>query len=409
MISNPRSSFTANSILNINTTSNNRAWSQFNSNTITTANLALKRSFDTMAGHRSFADVPVNRSFSGDVIMATSSPNPSFNMSFTQSFTQSFCSTGSGAMDVDSADETDADTDPGDADTNSPASSYPHPQSQTTKNRAIPVVKTVIIPTINPDADPTDTTGETLTEFHPFTRLPPKIRELVWSLDAPAPRTRFVELHTYSTIDHILRLRYIPPLPPLFSTSRESRAFSITHEGGEIIKFNVDDFNALFSFHGRKIGDGAKQEEASFYFNFTQDILWLGNRFTAACNTTETSRLSTLSSILPLPYLSRIKKLLITYSGLDSYAMIGPTMRPYASLETLYLAMWDKGSKMSVRRMLRLGVPDVGVAARKIEEFVRRTEDEETDDDEESEDVTSGRLAVRARRRILEVEVRLGD
>jgi hypothetical protein len=356
-----------------------------------------------MAANSSIADIPVNRSFGGDVIMATNSPNQSFNMSFTQSS----CSTGSGAMNVDSGDDTDADTDPRDADINSPPSSYPPTQSQTA---TIPTIKTIVIPTIDPEADPTDTTGEPLTSFHPFARLPPRLRELIWSLAALAPRTRFLELHTYSNLDHMPRLRYTPPLPPLFSTSRESRNLSITHEGGEIISFSSADLTALFSFHGRKISDNADAKtDVGFYFNFNRDILWLGNRFTAGCNTTETSRLSTLSSILPISHLSRIKKLVITYSGLDSYATIGQTMRPYAGLETLYLAMWDKGSKEKVRKMLAYGVPDVGVTARRIEELICQTEDEETDDDEEAEEATSRRLAVRARRRILEVEVRLGD
>jgi hypothetical protein len=356
-----------------------------------------------MAAGRSFPDIPVNCSFGSDVIMSTYLPNQSFDMSVTHSF----CITGSGAMDVDSGDDTDADTDPGDADTNSPPSSYPPTQSHTA---TIPIIKTIIIPSFNPKADPLDITGETLETFHPFTRLLPQVRELIWSLAAPTPRTRFIELHTYSIIDQIPRLRYIPPLPPLFSTCRESRNFSITHEGGEIICFSSADFTALFSFYGRKIGDSPDtKKKVGCYFNFSRDILWLGNRFTAACNTTEISRLSTLSSILPLPYLSRIKKLLITYSGLDSYALIGPTMRPYASLETLYVAMYDKGSKKGVKKMLKHGVPDVGVTARRIEELVRQTENEETDDDEETEEVTNGRLAVRARRRILEVEVRFGD
>jgi hypothetical protein len=359
-----------------------------------------------MSADRSFADVPVNRSFGGDVIMSTDSPDQSFN----QSFTRSFSSTGSGAMDLDNGDDIDADTDPRDTVMNSPPSSYPQTQSQTERQPTIPVVKTVIIPTFDPDTDPTDITGEDLTQFHPFTRLPPKVCELIWSFAAPAPRTRFVELHTYSDLEHVPRLRYIPHLPPLFSTSRESRSFSIAHEGGEIITFTTAGFTALFSSHGRKIGDSADAKaDVGFYFNFARDILWLGNRFTAACNTTETSRLSTLSSILPPRYLSRLKKLLITYSGMESYALIGPTMRPYAGLETLYVCMTDKGSKQSVRKMLRHGVPDVGVTASRIEELVKQTEDEETDDDEESEEVAKGRLVARARRRILEVEVRLGD
>jgi hypothetical protein len=84
-------------------------------------------------------------------------------------------------------------------------------------------------------------------------------------------------------------------------------------------------------------------------------------------------------------------------------------MRPYAGLETLYVAMCDKGSKEKVRKMLGYGVPDVGVTARRIEELICQTEDEETDDDEETEEAATRRLAVRARRRILEVEVRLGN
>ncbi len=322
-----------------------------------------------------------------DAVMTADSPD------------QSFKSTDSGAMDLDNA------TNPDDSgvDVNSPPSLPPtspsdqHINALTAHHHISP--------------NPINTTYQTPTASPTFTGLPLAIRSLIYSLAAPAPRTRILELHTYNTIDHTPRLRYIPPLPPLFSTTRESRTFSIAHEGGEIVPLTPETFTALFSFHGRKIGEAehVKEQDRGFYFNFTRDIVWLGARFTGACNTTETQRLTTLSCILPPVSLSRIQRLIVSYSGLDSYALIGPVFRPFAHLETLYLCVNDGRMKEDVKMLLAKGVPAAGAIAAKVKSMVEEAEAEETDDDEESKEVAQERLAVRAMRRVLEVELRLEE
>ncbi|CAG5153742.1 uncharacterized protein ALTATR162_LOCUS3311 [Alternaria atra] len=331
--------------------------------------------------------------------MLTVKESPEDAVMTTDSAAQSFNITCSGAMNIDR----DNGSEGSGLDVHRIPS--PHPGTQSTQQ-----INTFIVDQ-HSNPEPTNTTGQSPNTFPHFVKLPSKLRSLIWYFAAPAPRTRFLELHTYNTIDHTPRTRYIPPLPPLFSTNQESRNLSIAHEGGEIITFTSSAFTALFSFHGRKIGEAedGKEGEKSFYFNFSRDILWLSARFTAACNTTETFRLTTLSSILPPATLSRIERLLVSYSGLDSYALIGPVLRPYAHLETLYLCMNDERVIEKVKKLLDKGVPDEGVTAEKLRRILEQAEADETDDDDESEEMGNERLAVRARRRVLEVDLRLEE
>ena len=341
----------------------------------------LKRSFDTM-----MAMLKVKK-LSEDAIMTTDSPS------------QSFMSTDSGAMDIDN------ENDPKYSGRDVHRLSSSHLGTQSTQH-----VNTFIVDQ-HGSHDSTSTTGQTLNTFQYFADLPSKVRLLIWSFAAPAARTRFLELHTYNTIDHTPRLRYIPPLPPLFSTNQEARSFSIAHEGGEIVTFTSSTFTDLLSFHGRKIGEpeDEEEEEKGFYFNFNLDIIWLSVRFTAACNTTETLRLTTLSSILPPTTLSRIRRLLISYSGIDSYALIGPLLRPYSHLTTLYLCMNDERVRENVKTLLMKGIRPKGAMADKLRSMIEQAEAEETDDEEESEENEKERLAVRQWRRVLEVDTKLGE
>ncbi|KAI4699319.1 hypothetical protein J4E81_005213 [Alternaria sp. BMP 2799] len=338
---------------------------------------SLKRSFGTMM------NIKKKKEPFEDSVMTTDSPS------------QSFGSLSSCAMSFDSEDA------PQDSGVDINSQPVPPPNTQSDQYNDTDTVDLHINP------NPIETEAQTSTITPTFTGLPPTIRALIWSYAAPAPRTRFLELHTYNTIDHIPRLRYIPPLPPLFSTNQEARNFSIAHEGGELVSFTSENFTALFSFHGRKIG--GEENEKKFYFNFDRDIIWLSARFTAACNTTETVRLTTFSSILPPTSLSRIQRLVISYSGLDSYALIGPYLRPFARLETLYLCINDARIKDNVQRLLKKGVPADGVTADKLKNMIEQTEADETDDDEESENLATERLEVRAKRRVLEVYLRLGE
>ncbi|KAG9195449.1 hypothetical protein G6011_00570 [Alternaria panax] len=314
----------------------------------------LKRSFDTM-----LAMLRVKK-LSEDAIMTADSPAQSPN------------DTGSSAMDIDG----------GDNDLKTTVVNIPRLPPSNFGTQSTQHVNALIE---DRHFDPISATDQALTTFYHFANLPSKVRSLIWSFAAPTPRTRFLELHTYNTIDHIPRLRYIPLLPPLFSTNQEARNFSIKNEGGEIVKFTSATFTALFSFHGRKTSKAEDEDdkEKGFYFNFNRDIIWLSARFTAAWNTTETFRLTTLSSILPAASLSQIQRLLISYSGLDTYALIGAVMRPYAHLETLYLCMNDVRIQESVKMLLKKGIPAEGATAWKLKSMVEQVEAEETDDDEE--------------------------
>ncbi|KAL1795772.1 hypothetical protein ACET3X_005996 [Alternaria dauci] len=327
------------------------------------------------------------KQLSEDAVMTTDSP------------TQSFDTTRSGAMDVDS------ECDPKDNGRDVHSLRLPHFGAESTQD-----VNTCIVDQYC-SHNLTSTASQTLNTFQYFADLPFNVRLLIWSFAAPAARTRFLELHTYNTIDHILRLRYIPPLPPLFSTNQEARSFSIAYEGGEIATFTSSTFTALLSFHRRRIGEAEDEEEdgKGFYFNFNLDIIWLSARFTAACNTTETVRLTTLSSILPPVSISRIQRLLISYSGNDLYSLIGPVLRPYAHLETLYLCMNDERIRENVKTLMRKGIPAEGTMARKLRIMIEQAEVEKTDDDEESDEFEKERLAARQWRRILEVDIKLGE
>ncbi|KAH7372002.1 hypothetical protein BKA66DRAFT_423266 [Pyrenochaeta sp. MPI-SDFR-AT-0127] len=237
------------------------------------------------------------------------------------------------------------------------------------------------------------TTGSTLKTFHSFVHLPPNLRADIWALVAPQPRTRFLELYEYDMDHDRFKFRYIPPLPALFHTTHESRRRCMNMEGGEKIHF-----------YGKP-----QSRPNCLYFNFSRDIIFLSSRFTREEGTSETFRLQELAVITPKPFLGRFARILVTYSGCDSYEDIGSVLRPYASLETLYIGMMDWWSSRIAKRRVRKGNPATGTVASKIEEVLGKTEAEETDDDEESNEQLDLRAAVSKRRRIVEVEVRLDE
>lgn len=223
------------------------------------------------------------------------------------------------------------------------------------------------------------------------------MRTRIWAWACPAPRTRYVEIYDFDCATFSVKIRYIPRLPPLFHTSSESRRVGIAQEGGSIIDMYG---NSIFYLCRHTI---------AFYFNFDRYILFLSSRFERGGRTTESVRLESVARLIPTEPLRQIKRLLVTYSGLDSYEQIGPTLRPYASLEVLYVGMKDQWSSRAVVRMLEKGKPSPNVVAEKINRNLIDTEAEETDDDEEPEEVSQLRLAVRTRRRIVEVDLRLDE
>lgn len=241
--------------------------------------------------------------------------------------------------------------------------------------------------------DPTlSSTGGALTTFPLFPKLPVSLRARILSYAAPGPRTRFLELFGYEAPTYTPKIRYIPPLPTFFHVSRETRHFSICHEGGSLIHFFAREIE------GRK-----------FYFNFANDIVFLSSRFTPAGKSTETFRLRELSTLLAPPFLSRLRRVVVTYSGRDDYAAIGGVVRPYVCLETLYVAMSDWWSERGVRTRLRNGKPPAGYVAWSVERVMREADAEEADDEGESDGENEGKMQVRLRRRVVECELRLDE
>ncbi|KAI1516943.1 hypothetical protein L13192_06014 [Pyrenophora tritici-repentis] len=249
-----------------------------------------------------------------------------------------------------------------------------------------------------------------------LSRLPLHIQTQIWTLALPKPRTRILELHTYNTIDHLPRLIYHPPLPSLFSVCRASRSLSITHDGGEIVTFTTPSSTLLFHSYGETTDtttttdstDPNTSPSPSFYLKPTLTILFLPARFTASCRTPETARLRTLTTLFHPNLLSRLSRLLISFSGTDNFSAIGPVLRPYARLETLYLCMNDLRVDMRVRRLVRQGFWGRDLFAARIARVLRETEDEETDDESEGVEVARVREEVRERRRVVEVDLLLG-
>ncbi|KZM21361.1 uncharacterized protein EKO05_0008884 [Ascochyta rabiei] len=235
-------------------------------------------------------------------------------------------------------------------------------------------------------------TRRTLDAFHLFPQLPANLRTRVLQLAASGPRTRFIEVYNYTAPTYTPRLRYIPQLPPLFRTSHETRIFSITHEGGELIYFL-----------------GTTPEKRKFYFNFARDIIFLSSRFTPSGHSTEAFRLRELSTLLPLQFLARMSRVVVTYSSLDGYKSIGGVLRCYVGLETLYVSMSDWWSDRSVKTRLRRGRPQVGYVACKVETELKIAEAEETDDESESDGECVARLEIRKSRRVVECELRLDE
>lgn len=237
-------------------------------------------------------------------------------------------------------------------------------------------------------------TGCTPTSFHMFSKLPDSLRALILSYAAPTPRTRFIELYGFASPSFNPRIRYIPRLPALFAVSRETRDFSIAHEGGTLAH--------LFA---------TPKPENTFYFNLERDIIFLSSRFTPSAESTETSRLRELSSLLKPAFLSQVRKVVVTYSSLDDFSesSIGEVLLDYYGLEALYVAMCDWWSDKAVETRLRQGRPLQGYVKFKIEAEMRVAEGEETEDEDESAEDYEARTSGRAKRRVVECELRLDE
>jgi hypothetical protein len=152
-----------------------------------------------------------------------------------------------------------------------------------------------------------------------------------------------------------------------------------------------------------------ENEESKFYFNFDKDLIFLSSRFRISEPSTETFRLRELSTLMSPLFLSRLRRVVVTYSGLDDYTSIGHVLRWYLGLQTLYIGMVDWWSESSVKTKLRRGKPQVGFVASRVKEELKRTEDEETDDEGESEEEYEERMRLREGRRVIECKLRLDE
>ncbi|KAJ4403025.1 hypothetical protein N0V91_006771 [Didymella pomorum] len=233
-----------------------------------------------------------------------------------------------------------------------------------------------------------------LMTFHVFSKLPYNLRALILSYAAPTLRTRFVKLYGFASPSFNPHIRYVPRLPQLFAVSRETRDFSIAHEGGTLAH--------LFA---------TPKRENTFYFNFERDIIFLSSRFTPPGNFTETSRLRELRSLLKPAFLCQVRKIVVTYSSLDDFSesSIGGVFLNYDGLETLFVATCDWWSNKAVRTRLRQELPMEGYVKVKIEAKMRVAEGGETEDEDESAEEYEARTSGRAKRRVVECELRLGE
>lgn len=196
-----------------------------------------------------------------------------------------------------------------------------------------------------------------------FPGLPFELRKTIWHLAMPPPRTHFVEVYGYCRVSgEAPQIRYIPPLPALFHTTRESRRLSIRRGGGEMIRFR-DDY------------------DRAFYFSFGTDVMFLSSRFLWNQGSSETERLRLLGELLAVRDVARVQRVVVTFAATDDCALVGQACRPFKGIRKVYLAKQDR---YSVGRV-KWGV------------------------DEESEVERLIRLAGRARRHFVEVELGLQE
>jgi hypothetical protein len=116
-----------------------------------------------------------------------------------------------------------------------------------------------------------------------------------------------------------------------------------------------------------------------------------------------------MNSLVPFFYIQRFRRVVITYSGMDDYSRVANQMRWLQGMETMYIVMMDWWSKRTVKRLLRKGIPRIGSVSNRIDAALREQEADETDDDDEDEEDKARKLAVRARRRIVECQLKLDE
>ncbi|KAF2736799.1 hypothetical protein EJ04DRAFT_562073 [Polyplosphaeria fusca] len=234
----------------------------------------------------------------------------------------------------------------------------------------------------------------TLTTFPLFPLLPHLIRLRIWILASPSPRTHFLELYAHSktAYTHRVRVRYIPPLDPLFSACTDSRNAIGILQGGRIISLNT------------------RPRRTHMYFNHDHDILFLSSRFKDGMVTSETQRLRGLEGVMGCADLRHVRRVVVTYSGVDDYASVALAMRWLKGLETLYVGMVDWWSERGVRRRVRRGSPRMGEVEGVIGRRLGELEGEETSDEEEEEEGGECRGCGEKRSvRVVEVELRLEE
>lgn len=142
----------------------------------------------------------------------------------------------------------------------------------------------------------------------------------------------------------------------------------------------------------------------SFYFNPSTCVIFLSSRFLLHAPSTETTRMKLLARILDPRDVKSIQRMVVTYAPDAKYERerIGPAFRAFVGLRDWYIAWRDSWGGGDVGG-------DVGAVAERIKGCVERVEEDETDDDEESEGEKGVRLEMRRERRIVGVELRIGE
>ncbi|KAF2826538.1 hypothetical protein CC86DRAFT_467212 [Ophiobolus disseminans] len=208
----------------------------------------------------------------------------------------------------------------------------------------------------------------------------------------PTARAHDLEVYGHSLDSGFApKIRYIPALSALFHASRQSRQLSIAHTSSTLIHFHDDPL------------------QKSFCFNYDHGTLFLSSRFIAGQISTETIRLRELGARLPASVAARVYHIAVTYSTSDSYGQIGPTLRPFAGLEVLSLAMTDPWNGPTTKWRVPPVCATSGDIAGKMKMEVEKTEAEETEDDEEADEARTKRLSVRLHRKFVECELELNQ
>lgn len=234
--------------------------------------------------------------------------------------------------------------------------------------------------------------------FPLFSALPQKVQDRIFELAAESEpaRTRFVEVYNCTKAYQPFRIRYIPPLPPLFHATRTSRAAIIKSQGGTVIQ---TEYNS---------------DPSAFYFNFALDILFLSSRFKAGTaqnadgkskssfhvNSTESDRFLFLWEAFPVEVLGQFQRVAVTFSGMDNYHHLANYMRCLTGMRTCYIVMRDRWPSKISQTMITAGLIREGLIGYMLRRQLAKMEARNELPEGRREEL----LRLREMRRVVEVE-----